>query len=43
VVIRGWDLKFVDELPKKAPKPISEKKYLKAKKIIERYEKEIIH
>jgi hypothetical protein len=44
VVEREWDLKFLDYLPPKEPKepkPIAEKQYLNAKKIIERYESQI--
>ncbi len=41
VVIREWSLKFLDDLPPREIKPVTEKQYLNAKRIVERYEKQI--
>lgn len=40
VVIREWSLKFLDVLPPRELKPITEARYLAAKRLIERYEKQ---
>jgi hypothetical protein len=40
VVIREWSLKFLDVLPPRELKHITEARYLAAKRLIERYEKQ---
>jgi hypothetical protein len=40
VVICEWDLKFLDVLPHRELKPVTEARYLAAKRLIERYEKQ---
>lgn len=41
VVIRDWDLKFLDDKPLRDLKAVTEKQYLRAKGIVERYEKQL--
>lgn len=41
VVIRDENLKFLDDKPPRVLKPVTEKQYLSAKRIVERYENQL--